>query len=84
MNQRLFVCAAALLLSLPGLALAQGPVGRGGFIGGGDQSLMLLGDENVQKELDIVDSQKEKLDALRQKIGEEMRAMFQGGGGGEY
>jgi Spy/CpxP family protein refolding chaperone len=62
---------------LPNLASAQG---RGGFGGGGD--LMLLADENVQKDLEIVDSQKEKLTALRDKIGEEMRALFQGGGGG--
>jgi Spy/CpxP family protein refolding chaperone len=83
MKRCLFVCAAAVaLLALPGWASAQGPGGRGGFFGGGNQGLMLLGDENVQKELDIVDSQKQKLDALRDKIRDEMRAMFQGGGGG--
>jgi Spy/CpxP family protein refolding chaperone len=78
MNQRWFVClaGAVALLVLPAVASAQ--PGRGGFGGGG--GMMLLNDENVQKELEIVDSQKEKLQALQEKIREEMRAMFQGGG----
>ena len=81
MNQRWFVslAGALALLILPSLGVAQG---RGGFGGGGGGDLMLLGDENVQKDLEILDSQKEKLTALREKIGEEMRAMFQNGGGG--
>jgi Spy/CpxP family protein refolding chaperone len=74
--------AAAASLGAPHMVSAQGPGGRGGF-GGGDQSLMLLGDENVQKDLEIVDSQKEKLDALRDRVRDEMRALFQGGGGGD-
>lgn len=82
MNQRWFVClaGAVALLFLPGLSLAQPGRGPGGFGGGGD--LFLLADENVQKDLEILDSQKEKLTALRERIGEEMRSLFQGGGGG--
>jgi Spy/CpxP family protein refolding chaperone len=82
MNQRWFVClAGAVALSLlPSLASAQPGRGGGAFGGGGD--MMLLNDENVQKDLEILDSQKEKLAALREKIGEEMRALFQGGAGG--
>jgi Spy/CpxP family protein refolding chaperone len=81
MYQRSLVCLAGAfaLLTLPSLVLAQ-PGGRGGFGGGGD--MMLLNDENVQKDLELLDSQKEKLTALRDKIGEEMRALFQNGGGG--
>jgi len=82
MNQRWFVClvGALALAMLPAVASAQpgrGP-GGGGFGGGG--GMMLLNDENVQKDLDLIDSQKEKLQALQEKIREEMRSMFQGGG----
>jgi Spy/CpxP family protein refolding chaperone len=83
MNQRWFVClAGAVALSLlPSLTFAQ--PGRGGFGGGGGGEMFLLNDENVQKDLEILDSQKEKITALREKITEEMRSMFQGGGGGQ-
>lgn len=86
MNQRWMVClaGAVALCMLPSLASAQPGRGGGGggfgggFGGGGD--IMLLNDENVQKDLEILDDQKEKLASLRDKIGEEMRSLFQGGG----
>src|SRR5688572_28730170 len=82
MNQRWLVClaCAVALCVLPSLASAQPGRGPGGLGGGGD--MFLLADENVQKDLEILDSQKEKMAALRDKIGEEMRALFQGGQGG--
>jgi Spy/CpxP family protein refolding chaperone len=86
MNQRSFVClvGAVALCMLPNLASAQPGRGGGGFGGGfgGGGDMFLLNDENVQKDLEILDSQKEKLASLRDKIGEEMRALFQGGNGG--
>jgi Spy/CpxP family protein refolding chaperone len=88
MNQRRFVClaGAAALCLLPSLALAQpgrGGGGFGGFGGGGGGDMTLLNDENVQKDLELLDNQKEKLADLRDRIGEEMRSLFQGGGGGD-
>lgn len=62
-------------------AQGRGPGGPGGGFGGGG-SMALLEDENIRKELEIVDSQEEKIKALRDKIREEMRSMFQGGRGG--
>jgi Spy/CpxP family protein refolding chaperone len=77
MNQRWVVClAAAALCLLPSLSAAQP-----GRDGGGD--IFLLNDENVQKDLELDDTQKEKLASLRERIGEEMRTLFQGGGGRE-
>ncbi len=70
----------AALILLPAAASAQPGGGRfGGFGGGAGGGLMLLNDENVQKDLEIVDSQKEKLQAVQEKIREEFRTMFQGG-----
>lgn len=88
MNQRWFVClaGAAALCLIPSLSLAQpgrGGGGFGGFGGGGGGDMTLLNDENVQKDLDLLDNQKEKLADLRDRIGEEMRSLFQGGGGGD-
>jgi Spy/CpxP family protein refolding chaperone len=80
MYQRWFVYAAtvvALSVSVQVASAQPGRGGPGGFGGGGE--MFLLNDENVQKDLEIVDSQKEKLEALQTKIREEMRAMFQGG-----
>jgi Spy/CpxP family protein refolding chaperone len=85
MNQRWVVCVAvaAILGAVPTLGFAQ--PGRGGFGGGigGGGDLMLLNDENVQKDLELLDTQKEKLTDLRERIGEEMRSLFQGGAGGD-
>lgn len=53
--------------------------GFGGFGGGGnDGGMGLLRDENVQKDLELVDEQKTKLTALAEKVREDMRAQFQG------
>ncbi len=79
MNQRMFLGLVAFcaLAALPSLTLAQ-PGGRGGF-GAGGGGLMLLNDENVQKDLEIVESQKEKLEAVQEKIREEFSNLFRGG-----
>jgi Spy/CpxP family protein refolding chaperone len=87
MNQRWFVClAGAMLLAVsPSVSFGQPGRGAGGFAGalGGGGDLMLLNDENVQKDIELLDNQKEKLADLRDRIGEEMRALFQGGAGGD-
>lgn len=87
MNQRWFVClVAAMVLSLlTGVSFGQRGRGAGGFAGGfgGGGDLMLLNDENVQKDLELLDGQKEKLADLRERIGEEMRSLFQGGAGSD-
>ena len=85
MNHRWFVglAGAVALCLLPSISFGQPGRGGGGFGGafGGGGDMMLLNDENVQKDLELLDSQKEKLTALREKIGEEMRSLFQGGAG---
>jgi hypothetical protein len=58
-----------------------GPGGRGGFgggFGGQGNGLDLINDENVRKELDLVDDQVTKLREIQGKVGEEMRAAFEG------
>ena len=65
------------VLSVPSFVLAQGRGGPpGGFGGGG--VLGLLQDENVKKELGLVDEQVAKLQALNEKMRAEMGTMFQG------
>jgi Spy/CpxP family protein refolding chaperone len=73
----LAVLCTALGLSASS-AFAQG--GRGGFGGGlgGGGDLALLDNEEVRKELDIVDEQVDKIKALRDKMREEMQAQFAG------
>lgn len=69
------VFAAAGFASSP--ALAQ----RGGFggpVGGAFGQIGLLDNEEVRKELEIVDEQVDKLTALRDKMREDMRAQFSG------
>ena len=79
LNRWSFVALALVAgFSFAGSALAQGPGGPGGGFGGGDNALMLLRDENVRKELEIVDSQEQKLTALGEKTREEMRSLFSG------
>ena len=81
----IMLCAVAALLVVSSVAFAQGgrgpggPGGFGGFGGGGnDGGLGLLRDENVQKDLELVDEQKTKLQALADKLREDSRAAFQG------
>jgi len=75
MNQRWMVglVGACALIVLPSLASAQpGGGGRGGFGGG----LMLLGDKNIQDDLEMADSQKAKVKELQ----DEIQSMFAPGG----
>jgi len=76
----MFVCSvvtvAALLLSVNLSYAQQGrPGGWGGF---GGNSLWLLQNDQVRKELEIVDDQVEQLTELQQKMREEMRELFSG------
>jgi len=76
------VFAAAGLASSPALAQRGGPGGFGGGFGGAGGGAFgqigLLDNEDVRKELEIVDEQVDKLTALRDKMREEMRSQFQG------
>src|SRR4051812_21103659 len=54
--------------------------GRGGF--GQTDAVQLLGQEPIQKELELSDDQKTKITALADSVREARQAMFQGGGGG--
>ncbi len=56
----------------------RGGFGGGGFGGGGGGATALLQDENVRKELDLVDEQISKLRDVAEKMQEDMRAQFQG------
>jgi len=68
------------LVCLP--ALSQAQPGGGGFRGrpggSGGGTMWLLNDESVRKELEIVDSQAEKLTELRDSFMAEMRETFSG------
>ncbi len=55
------IIVSAMVLSAP-FAWAQRPQGRGGFGGRGGGSLFLLGQESVQKELDLSEDQIEQAD----------------------
>lgn len=70
------VFAVAGLASSPVLAQRGGPGGFG--FGGGGGAIGLLENEDVRKELEIVDEQVDKLTELRDKLREEMRSQFQG------
>ena len=77
----LLAIVAVAILSITSIASAQpGRGGRGGgFFGGGQSSgLELINDENVRKELDLVDDQVSKLREIQGRAGEEMRAAFEG------
>jgi Spy/CpxP family protein refolding chaperone len=76
-------CGVAVMVGIMGpVAVAQPPGGGGGGggpgfggrFGGGMGSMMILRNEQIQKELEIVDDQLQELEA----IGEEMRDSFQG------
>ncbi len=64
------------------LTMAQGQ-GRGGMrMGRGNLMSMMLGREDVQKELALTDEQKTKLEEMRKAQQEEMQAKFQNAGNG--
>ncbi len=56
----------------------RGGRGGGGGFGGQGGATNLLQDENVRKELDLVDEQIGKLREIADKMQEDMRAQFQG------
>lgn len=75
------------IVAVSASAFAQPGRGRGGFGGpggggfggpGGGNGLDLLGDENVRKELDLVDDQVTKLREVGEKMREDMRGAFEG------
>ncbi len=68
--------ALMIVLCSADVALAQPGRGRGGW--GGTSALQLLGDEKVQKELELVDDQLEVVDQLQQEQRDSMREMFSG------
>lgn len=74
------ILAIATFVMVSALSMAQGRMMMGGP-GGGTQS-MLLGREDVQKELKLTDDQKSKLEEMRNAMMEDMRSRFQNGGGG--
>lgn len=77
--------AVGLLVCSVSVAFAQPGGGRGGFgggFGGGGGGfgggIMLLGDENVRKDLGITDDQVKKMEEFGAKMREEMGQVFQG------
>lgn len=73
----------AAIFSVAGLSVSsawaqRGGPGFGGPGGGAFGAMGLLDNEEVRKELEIVDEQVEKLQALRDKLREEMREQFSG------
>lgn len=80
------VAAIAIVFGCSSLALAQPGGGRGGFGGGfggpgggfGGGGAQLLQDENVRKDLGLVDEQVQKLTSIQEKMRAEMGEMFAG------
>jgi Spy/CpxP family protein refolding chaperone len=83
MKNTMRIFAVAALVVVTAMSMAQG---RGGgmqmFGRGGGSMSMLLGRSDVQGELKLSDDQKAKLDEQRQAMRDNMRSMFQNGGGG--
>jgi Spy/CpxP family protein refolding chaperone len=84
MRMSLLAIVVVAFVSICSVASAQpgrGGRGGGGFFGGGNSNgLDLLGDENVRRELDLVDDQVTKLRDIQTRIGEDVRAVFQDSG----
>jgi hypothetical protein len=86
----LVVCTVSIAFAQPGgggRGGGRGGFGGGGFGGGGfggggggfgGGGLMLLGDENVKKDLGITEDQVKKLEEFQTKIRDEMGQVFQG------
>ena len=71
----------AALVSMP--AVAQQGRGRGGFgFGGGNSLIRLAGNEAVQKELGLGETEKSKVETISQEYGDAMREEMQAAGGG--
>jgi Spy/CpxP family protein refolding chaperone len=67
------------VIALP--AMAQRPQRPGGGMGGQRTGVMLLGSEDVQKDLKLTDEQKEKVKTYQTKAQEAMRELRPAGGG---
>lgn len=80
MKNTMKTLAVATLVVVAAMSMAQG---RGGMrmMGGGGMT-MLLGRDDVKKEIKLTDDQSAKLEAQRTAMMEAMRARFQNGGGG--
>lgn len=79
------ICSSVLAQQPGGGRFGQGGPGGGGFggFGGGAATYAsLLGNEGVQKELELVDDQLTKIKAINDKSREGLRELFQGAGGG--
>jgi Spy/CpxP family protein refolding chaperone len=78
------ICSSALAQQPGGGRFGQGGPGGGGFggFGGAATYASLLGNEGVQKELELVDDQLTKIKAIQDKSREGLRELFQGGAGG--
>lgn len=79
----LMACSVSVAFAQPGGGrggFGGGGFGGGGFGGGGfgGGGLMLLGDENVRKDLGVTDDQMAKLQEVQQKAGEKIRGLFEG------
>lgn len=75
------------LMASPAMAQPPGGGGRGGFgggnfggFGGGSNLLGLLANDDVKKELQLLDDQVADIERLTREQGEEMRGLFQPGG----
>jgi len=75
------IAAAVALIASNVFAQPGGGGGFGGGRGGAVDPTTLLGQEPIQKELELSADQKEKVTALADSVREARQAMFQGGGG---
>ncbi len=79
MKIKLFIVAFVALLAavmFTNVASAQPGRGGGGFMGGGSMGLLM--NEDVRKELEIVEDQEKKLREVGEKMREKMREAFSG------
>jgi Spy/CpxP family protein refolding chaperone len=80
----LLALIALAVVSTASVSYGQPGRGRGGFgggfggFGGGSSGLELIGDENVRKELDLVEDQVAKLREIGEQMRDDMRGAFEG------
>ena len=74
LRKTIFAAIAALMcVCVASDAMAQ----RGGF-GGNDSLLQFLGSDQVQKEIDLLDDQKEQIKEVQDEVRDIMREAFSG------